>query len=61
VHEAHTLKLDCSKARVRLGWRPRWRADEAVARSLAWHRAWQNGADMHRYTLDEIAAFETLR
>ena len=40
---------------------PRWRADEAVARSLAWHQAWQNGADMHRYTLDEIAAFEATR
>lgn len=57
VHEAHTLKLDCTKARVRLGWRPHWRADEAVARSLAWYQAWRNGADMHRYTLDEIAAF----
>lgn len=57
VHEAHTLKLDCSKARDRLDWRPRWHAGEAVARSLAWHRAWQGGADMQRYTLDEIVAF----
>lgn len=57
VHEAHTLKLDCSKARVQLGWHPRWRADEAVSRSLAWYQAWRSGADMYRFTLDEIATF----
>jgi len=57
IHEAHTLKLDCTKARVRLGWRPRWQAEDAVTRSLAWYQAWRAGADMHRYTLDEISAF----
>ena len=56
-HEAHTLKLDCSKAHSRLGWQPRWNADTAIARSLAWHHAWRSGADMQRYTLDEITAF----
>jgi CDP-glucose 4,6-dehydratase len=57
VHEAHILKLDCSKARARLGWQPRWPAGTAVARSLDWYQAWRKGADMHTYTLDEIAAF----
>ena len=57
VHEAHILKLDCGKARARLGWHPRWPADTAVARSLGWYQAWRKGADMHTYTLDEIAAF----
>lgn len=57
IHEAHILKLDCTKARVRLGWRPRWQAEDAVTRSLAWYQAWRAGADMHRYTLDEISAF----
>lgn len=56
-HEAHTLKLDCSKARVLLGWQPRWHAEEAVSRSLAWYQAWRGGADMYQFTLDEIAAF----
>ncbi|WP_328824987.1 CDP-glucose 4,6-dehydratase [Zoogloea dura] len=57
VHEAHTLRLDCSKARSLLGWQPRWSADEAVARSLAWYQAWRKGADMHGYTLAEISDF----
>ena len=56
-HEAHTLKLDCSKAHSRLGWHPRWDAETAIARTLAWHQAWRGGADMRRYTLDEITAF----
>lgn len=57
VHEAHTLRLDCSKARSLLGWQARWPADEAVARSLAWYQAWRAGADMHAYTLAEISDF----
>lgn len=57
VHEAHTLRLDCSKARSLLGWQPRWPADVAVARSLAWYQAWRAGADMHGYTLAEISDF----
>ncbi|MDD3328283.1 MAG: CDP-glucose 4,6-dehydratase [Zoogloea sp.] len=57
VHEAQLLKLDCSKARARLGWQPRWSAETALARSLDWYQAWQKGADMHAYTLNEIAAF----
>lgn len=57
IHEAHILKLECTKARARLGWRPRWKAEDAVSRSLAWYQAWRAGADMHRYTLDEISEF----
>jgi CDP-glucose 4,6-dehydratase len=58
-HEAGILKLDCSKAHSRLGWQPRWNAATAVARSLAWHQAWQRGADMKEYSLAEITAYES--
>ncbi len=34
-HEAHHLKLDCSKARMRLGWGPRWPLVEAIRRIVA--------------------------
>ncbi len=56
-HEAHYLKLDISKARASLGWQPRWSLDEALARIVAWQRAWQAGADMRAYCLDEVAQF----
>src|SRR5450830_1847575 len=58
-HEAHTLKLDCSKAHSRLGWQPRWRADTALQHTLDWHRAWQAGADMRQLSLDQITEFES--
>lgn len=56
-HEAHTLKLDSAKARARLGWRPRWRLDEALVRTLDWHLAWKGGADMATFSLGQIRAY----
>ncbi len=53
-HEAHFLKLDISKARARLGWQPRWRLDEALARIVDWHRAWRAGDDARTLCLRQI-------
>ena len=56
-HEAHYLKLDCAKARSRLGWQPRWPLSEAIHRIAAWHQAYLEGADMRAYCQAEILAF----
>lgn len=53
-HEAHYLKLDISKAGQRLGWRPRWNLDTAIAATTAWHRAWLEGQDMQQVCLQQI-------
>lgn len=53
-HEAGYLKLDCSKARQRLKWEPRWHLDETLARIVKWHKAWLNHDDMRQYTINEI-------
>jgi CDP-glucose 4,6-dehydratase len=55
-HEAHYLKLDCAKARERLGWRPVWSLDEGLARTVAWRRALKEGADMGQFSLGQIRA-----
>lgn len=39
-HEANMLKLDCSKAKAELNWRPRWRIGEALERIVDWTRAY---------------------
>ncbi len=57
VHEAHELRLDASKARTRLDWRPRWDVDRAVRESLKWYRAHFEGEDMLRYSQAQIAEF----
>lgn len=56
-HEAHTLRLDSTKARTLLGWRPRWDLEAALARTLDWHLAWKAGADMAAASLAQIGDY----
>lgn len=56
-HEAGLLKLDSSKARQRLGWRPSWRLDRALSETVAWHQAWRRGEDMRQVSLAQIERF----
>jgi CDP-glucose 4,6-dehydratase len=56
-HEARYLKLDSSRARGRLGWRPPVRLDEALASIVEWYQALREGADMQAVTLGQIESF----
>jgi CDP-glucose 4,6-dehydratase len=53
-HEAHTLKLDCSKAEARLGWRPIVGLKEALAMTSDWYGAKLRGEDMCQFTKTQI-------
>ncbi len=57
-HEAHTLRLDSSKARTELPWVPRWNLTQALEQTVRWHEAWQRGADMHERSVAQIADYE---
>jgi len=37
-HEASLLKLDCTKAKVLLGWRPIWDSDTTFEMTIEWYR-----------------------
>jgi CDP-glucose 4,6-dehydratase len=54
--ESRILKLDSSLARGRLGWSPRWTLDEALRRTIDWFRAFEEGADLRRFTQGQIEA-----
>lgn len=56
-HEAHYLKLDCSKAKARLGWHPRWHLEETLSAIVDWHQAYQNSENMREKTLQQIAKY----
>ena len=58
-HEAHYLKLDSSRARMRLGWRPRWELGRALEATVEWFRAFERGAAMREITLEQISAYES--
>jgi len=56
-HEAHYLKLDCSKAKMRLNWRARWSLAIALEEIVAWQRAYLAREDMRDVSLDQIHKF----
>ncbi len=58
-HEASWLKLDCSKARQTLGWIPRWNLMQSLSAIVEWQRAWLDGADMAKVTLEQIEKYES--
>jgi len=54
VHEAGLLTLDSTKALIELQWRPRWGLHDAVANTIAWRKAFGEGADMGDVTRRQI-------
>jgi CDP-glucose 4,6-dehydratase len=58
LHEARYLKLDSSRARSHLGWRPRWGLREGLEATVAWYRAMRAGEDMSVVTAAQIEAYE---
>ena len=56
-HEATYLKLDCSKARVLLGWAPKYSLVTGIDTIVDWQRAYLNGEDMRAKTLNQIADY----
>ena len=58
LHEAHYLKLDCSKAKARLGWQPIWNLDKALITIVEWTKAYQNGKDVRKVCLTQIADYQ---
>lgn len=43
-HEANLLKLDCTKARKQLNWRPVWNSETTFEKTVGWYRKfYENG------------------
>jgi CDP-glucose 4,6-dehydratase len=55
---ARYLKLDSSRARLRLGWRPLVGLDRTLHSIVDWYRALRDGEDMRAVTLGQIEAFQ---
>jgi len=56
-HEANFLKLDCSKANFKLGWKPLWDIEHALQHTINWYKAWIQNMDMYNYSIKEINAY----
>lgn len=58
-HEAHFLKLDCSKAKSRLAWYPRWGLTKTLEKIIDWHKAANKHDNMRLKTLEQISQYVT--
>ncbi|HEY1406860.1 MAG TPA: CDP-glucose 4,6-dehydratase [Spirochaetota bacterium] len=56
-HEANYLKLDCSKAKARMEWYPRWSLDVAIEKIIVWTKAYQQNGDLRAMCLNQIAEY----
>jgi CDP-glucose 4,6-dehydratase len=56
--ETSFLKLDSSRAREHLGWRPTVGLETALEATVTWYRQLREGADMRTATLDQIDVLE---
>ncbi|MDE7103785.1 MAG: CDP-glucose 4,6-dehydratase, partial [Bacteroidales bacterium] len=53
VHEAQLLMLDISKARYRLGWRPRLNLAQTVELTVDWYKRYRT-ADVYGLCVEQI-------
>jgi CDP-glucose 4,6-dehydratase len=58
-HEASCLRLDCTKAESRLGWRPRTDLDLALVWTVDWYKRWAAGGDARELCGEQIDRFLT--
>ncbi len=56
-HEATFLKLDCSKLKTTLGWRPHWNLDTAMEKVVEWSKVWAAGKDVRPVMDRQIEEF----
>jgi CDP-glucose 4,6-dehydratase len=54
IVETGALRLASGKARRQLGWRPKWRFEAAVAKTVEWYRAVGSGSDPLRLTMSQL-------
>lgn len=56
VHEAQLLMLDITKAKTRLGWKPRLNMQECIALVIDWYKRYKN-EDVYNLCVEEIKKF----
>lgn len=59
-HEADYLKLDCTKAKVKLKWLPKINLELALKFTVEWYKQYEQKNDMRKFTEEQINNFSSL-
>ncbi len=59
LHEAKLLRLDCTKARVELGWQPVLRFADCIRLTADWYAGWAKGRPADELCRAQIADYES--
>jgi CDP-glucose 4,6-dehydratase len=60
-HEANFLKLDCSKAKIALGWKPRWDIERAIRETVEWSKLALASLENGKSVDDQISSYFSSR
>ncbi|TKG92031.1 CDP-glucose 4,6-dehydratase [Puteibacter caeruleilacunae] len=56
-HEANYLKLDCSKAKMKLGWTPKWNLERTLKSIVVWNKDFFENKNIRATCLKQIEAY----
>lgn len=56
-HEATVLKLDSTKSKTQLHWKPRWNLGIALDATMDWYQALKNGENMLSFSIRQIERY----
>lgn len=59
-HEAHFLKLDCSKLKATFNWRPKWTIDTAINKTVEWAKGYFQRVDISQLMDKQIVEYASL-
>jgi CDP-glucose 4,6-dehydratase len=59
--ETKYLRLDTSKALMRLGWNPLLSTEEALAWTVEWYKSYRDGKDIRKVTGKQITRYKSLK
>jgi CDP-glucose 4,6-dehydratase len=59
--EAILLKLDITKAKNLLKWKPKWSLNQTLDHTVSWQKEYLNGGNIKKITLEQINQFESFK
>lgn len=57
-HETNLLKLDITKAKSKLGWKPKWNLETSIDNTVKWYQAYIKQQNMVEFTKKQIRDYQ---